>query len=78
MSHLPALVDPLSMLVPTRVYLILVELHHPHAPLVESLAKAFERATAQERAETLRNLEALSVSVEAVKKTVNAGAVHAR
>jgi hypothetical protein len=78
MSRLPALVDPLSMLVPTRVYLILIELLHPHTPLVESLAKAFEHATAEERAATLRNLETLAVSVDAVKKTVSAGAVHAQ
>ena len=52
-------IDPVALILPTRWYLIYVEIHHPREPAVDAMAKVFaqmspvERNTAVQRAKTL-------------------------
>jgi hypothetical protein len=76
MERIPVAIDPVALLLPTRLYLIWVELHHPNTPFAASLAKALEKATPEERATVARQAEAVQTAAEAVRKAATAG-VHA-
>ncbi len=42
-------IDPMAALLPQRVYLIYLEIHHPHVPLSETIAQLSKRMTVAER-----------------------------
>ncbi len=46
----PALVDPLSVILSTELYLIYQEIHHPREPPIDSLKRLIEAASPDQRA----------------------------
>lgn len=75
MERIPVAIDPLALLLPTRIYLILVEIHHPNTPLAASLAEALAKATPDERATVGRHVEIVLKAAEAVKQASGGVAV---
>ena len=67
----PTLVDPLSTMLPTRIYLAIVEKLHPNVPLIRELAATM---TAEEKQESLALASAMAAAADAVKKAV--GSTH--
>jgi hypothetical protein len=67
----PNLVDPLSVMLPTRIYLAIVEKLHPTLPLIREAAASM---TAEEKQESLALASAMAAAADAVKKAV--GAAH--
>jgi hypothetical protein len=67
-GRLVAAIDPMALLLPEDLYLIWLEIHHPHGSLSASLARAFERATREDRSAAVRQAETLAAACEAVIK----------
>jgi hypothetical protein len=68
-SH-AAIIDPLAMLLPTSVYLALMEKLHPNEPI---LREVMAKMTAAEKAETLALANVMAAAAEAVRKAASAG-----
>ncbi len=78
MARLSALIDPLALLLPESIYVIVAEARHPHEPITEVLDKAFEGAGAHERAEAQRRVEVIIGLANAVKNAAAGRAQEAR
>ncbi len=76
MERIPVAVDPMVLLLPTRLYLIWVEIHHPNTPMAASLAEVLVKATAEERATVGRHLAIVQKAAEAMKQAYGGAAVH--
>ncbi|HEX9668522.1 MAG TPA: hypothetical protein VGC93_03460 [Thermoanaerobaculia bacterium] len=60
-------VDPLSVYLPTRVYLILVEIKHPHVPKVADIRRAVKALTPRERKAALSHLNTVEETAKLVR-----------
>ena len=60
-------IDPLAVLLPTRVYLILVEIKHPHVPKVAEIRQAVKAMTPAERKAALSRVTPWEDAAKAVK-----------
>jgi hypothetical protein len=72
MSSYPAAIEPLALIFPTRIYLILMEILHPNTPLTDALPKALAQANAEERAfigKPVKAITAICHAVEAAART---------
>jgi hypothetical protein len=67
----PNLADPLSIMLPTRIYLAIVEKLHANLPLIRETAATM---TAEEKQESVAFASAMAAAADAVKKAV--GAAH--
>ena len=65
--EVPVAIDPLAMILPTRIYLIITELLHPHVPLTDVLPKVLAQATAEERAFIGGRVKAIAAICHAVE-----------
>jgi len=68
-------IDPLALLLPSSVYVRLVEKFHPHVPKVAEVLEAAKGMTAEERASAIsqaRNLAAHAKVVEEALSSVAA------
>jgi hypothetical protein len=65
-------IDPLALLLPPRIYQILIEAKYPHVPLVEALkqAQVLSKLTPEERADTLSRVKQVKEYAEAVERVV--------
>jgi hypothetical protein len=61
-------IDPLAAILPTDVYLIVMEIKHPHVPKVADIRKAIAGMKPEERKAAL----ARTTAMESVVKTVKA------
>ena len=64
---IPILVDPLSLLLSNRAYLILIEKLHPNLPLIREAAATM---TADEKRDALAMANAMAAAADAVKKAL--------
>lgn len=64
-----AAVDPLSVLLPTSVYLKLIEKLHPREPIIKSLESIAKQLTAEEKSFIQARLKTFNAYTEAVEKT---------
>ena len=61
-------IDPLALLLPSRIYLILMEKLHPHVQLTAAqVAEALKQATVEERKEVAARMAAISACVKPVE-----------
>jgi len=63
----PILVDPLSIILPSRVYLALVEKLHPNLPLIREVVNTM---TAEEKRDALAMANAMAAAADAVRKSI--------
>ena len=62
--------DPLSVLLPTSVYLKLVEKLHPHEPAIKALEAITKQLSTEERAFVQARLKTFNEYADAVEKTI--------
>lgn len=67
----PTLADPLSLMLPTEIYVLLQDKLHPHVPMVDALKQALAQASPEQRAFTVTRAKSLVEVADAVIKTVN-------
>jgi hypothetical protein len=60
-------VDPLSILLPTNVYLALVEKLHPNVPLIKEVTASM---SVEDKKTTLALANAMAVAADAVKQAI--------
>ena len=65
--EIPAAIDPLALIFPTRIYLILMEILHPNTPLTDALPKVLAQANAEERAFIGKRVKAITAICHAVE-----------
>lgn len=65
-------IDPWALLLPTSVYLKLVEKVHPHEPKVADIQRAVRAMSARERATTLANAKAIMAHCKTVEEVIGA------
>ena len=66
-------IDPLALMFPTSIYLILVEKRDPHGPIIGNLAEAVQQMNPRELAFTHARVRTLAAYVGAVEKALNQG-----
>ena len=64
---IPILVDPLSMMLSTRAYLMLIEKLHPNVPI---LRDAVATMTAEEKKDALAMANTMAAAADAMKKAL--------
>ena len=65
-------IDPMAVILPEKIYLIWVEIHHPNTPLVDDLSKLFKRMTAADKKVVLGRAKAVGAISQAVEKAAPA------
>ncbi|HXE23364.1 MAG TPA: hypothetical protein VN637_00575 [Roseiarcus sp.] len=70
MTHPYAAIDPLALIFPTRVYLILVEKLHPNTPLIDVMRAAAKTMTAEEKAQTAASAKRIAEFAHAAASVV--------
>ena len=55
-----AAVDPMSMILSNKAYLIWVEMHHPHEPSIAAIQATLKTMTPQERRSTIARAKELA------------------
>jgi len=63
-----AAIDPLAVILPTRVYLALIEKLHPNEPPIRAIEAALAHVSAEERRETVHNAKRVAEFANAVLK----------
>lgn len=61
-------IDPLALVFSTEVYLILMEIKHPHVALTAALAQLAKQTPAAERKAILTRVHALQENLSAVQE----------
>lgn len=69
-----AAIDPLALLFPTDVYLILMEIRHPHEPLTAQLEEVVKRMSPEQKAYAHARVRTLTEYAGAVSKALGAPA----
>ncbi len=59
-------IDPLALIFSTEIYLMLMEIKHPHVPLTEALAQLAKRTTVEDRKEVLARVKMMQENLAAV------------
>jgi hypothetical protein len=65
-------IDPLAVLLPSAVYVRLIEKFHPHVPSIAEIQAAAKGMTADERALTLNQARNLAAQAKAVQEAIGA------
>jgi len=63
----PRTIDPLAVLLPSRIYQKLIEKWHPHVPSTAEMAEIVKTMSDQERTETLQNARTYAVYAKVVE-----------
>ena len=63
-------IDPLALLLPSAVYVRLVEKFHPHVPKVAEILEAAKGMTADDRAFVLSRARLLGAHAKAVEEAI--------
>ncbi len=63
-------IDPMAQLLPERVYLIWLEMRHPHTPLVDTIAAVAKEMTPVERHVVFARARAMAELAKAVQECV--------
>ena len=72
MAHrVSTLVDPLSLIVPTEIYVMLQEKLHTHVPMIDALKQVLAQASPERRAFMAMRAKSLGEVADAVIKTIN-------
>ena len=66
-------IDPLAVMLPTKVYLALMEKLHPNEPPIRAIESVMSTLTASERSEAAANARRVAEYANAVIKAANAG-----
>lgn len=69
-----AAIDPLAMMLPTKVYLALLEKLHPNEPPIQALESVMSTLSAREKGEAVASARHVAEFANAVIKA--AGATH--
>jgi hypothetical protein len=67
-KNFEATIDPVSLILPTKAYLIWLEIHNPR----EILKKVFEKMAPAERTAAVEHAKAVAAKVNALAKEVEA------
>jgi hypothetical protein len=67
-------IDPLALIFPTSVYLILVEKLHPHEPVTAHLGEVVKQMNAEQRASVQARIRTLNAYTGAVEKALGQAA----
>ena len=70
--YVSAAIDPMSMILSEKAYLIWVELKHPHVPSVSEVQKALQNATAEEKSTMLHRAQTVAAHAKAVEQALRA------
>lgn len=65
-------IDPLAVLLPSSVYVRLVEKFHPHVPSVAEIQEAAKGMSAEQRAMTLSQARNIAAQAKAVQEAIGA------
>ena len=63
-------IDPLALLLPSSVYVKIIELIHPHVPKVAEIQAATKGMTAEEKAFVVARAENLAAHAKAVAEAI--------
>jgi hypothetical protein len=63
-------IDPLALILPSAVYVRLVEKFHPHVPSVSQIAEAAKGITAEEKAFVLSRARILGAQAKAIEEAM--------
>ena len=74
MFHEYLAIDILALILPTRIYLIIVEKNHPHNPVTAILGDAVKHMTPEEKAFTRARIASLNAYTGAVAEALGRAA----
>lgn len=63
-------IDPMALLLPGRAYLIWVELHHPHEPIIKNVSAVVKSLSAAEKQFALARANAMIEYGKAVVESI--------
>ena len=71
-----AAIDPLALLLPTDIYLIITELKHPHEPAVALIERAVAQMPAEAKRATLARARMMTEYANAVSEAIHKAGGH--
>ncbi|MBS0423506.1 MAG: hypothetical protein JSR71_03555 [Proteobacteria bacterium] len=66
-----AAIDPMSLFLSDRAYLIWVELHHPHEPALSKVAEVVKTLSVEEKKFALARAKTLAAYSKAVEESLS-------
>ena len=70
--YVRAAIDPMSLILSEKAYLIWVELKHPHVPNVAEVQKVLQNATAEEKSTMLNRAQTVAAHGRVVEQALQA------
>lgn len=69
--NIPVAIDPMALLLPSSVYVKLIDKFHPHVPLLHDIQGVLKDATPAEIKEIKARVKAVSESLKVVNEAVS-------